>query len=144
MIKITNFNGSLDTNPYKFQHYDINKFSLFVNGKRVPNEDLYLDMDHENTSVMVYRTLFEGSGIHHSNSGLQITHVMTSMATSCYSFISRLTGAPRRGYVTPREWQYQDRSENYKLLPEAIACLLYLEYDNSVFVDFSRNVTNDF
>ena len=31
-------------------------------------------MDHEKTSVIWYRMLFEGSGIHHSNSGLQITH----------------------------------------------------------------------
>ena len=33
-------------------------------------------MDHEKTSAMGYRTLFEGSGIHHSNTGLQITHDM--------------------------------------------------------------------
>jgi len=30
-------------------------------------------MGDEKTAVMGYRTLFEGSGIHHSNSGLQIT-----------------------------------------------------------------------
>jgi len=30
-------------------------------------------MDDEKTDVMEYRTLFEESGIHHSNSGLQIT-----------------------------------------------------------------------
>jgi hypothetical protein len=30
---------------------------------------------------MGYRTLFEGSGIHHSNSGLQITH---DMYINCY------------------------------------------------------------
>jgi len=33
-------------------------------------------MDHEKTSVMGYRTLSEAFGIHHSNSGLQITHDM--------------------------------------------------------------------
>ena len=33
-------------------------------------------MDHEKTSVMGYRTLFEGSGNHNSNSGLQKTHDM--------------------------------------------------------------------
>jgi hypothetical protein len=33
-------------------------------------------MDRENTSVMGYRTLFEGPGIHHSKSVLQITHHM--------------------------------------------------------------------
>ena len=76
MIKNTDFNGSVDTNPYKFRHYDISEFSLYVNGRRVPCEGLSLDMDHEKTSVMGYRTLFEGSGIHHSNTGLQITHDM--------------------------------------------------------------------
>jgi len=65
MVKNTSFIGSLDSNPYKFQHYDISDFSLFVNGKHFPNEGLTLGMDHEKTSVMGYRTLFEASGIHH-------------------------------------------------------------------------------
>ena len=68
------FIGSLDTNPCKFRHYDTSNFSLLVNGKRVPSEGLSLDMDHEKTSVMGYRTLFGGPGINHLNSGLQITH----------------------------------------------------------------------
>ena len=42
----------------------------------MPSEGLTLDMDHEKASVMGVGTLFEGSGIHHSNSGLQITHDM--------------------------------------------------------------------
>jgi len=33
-------------------------------------------MDFEETSVMGYRTLFEDSGIYHSNSKVQITHDM--------------------------------------------------------------------
>jgi len=66
----------MDTNPYKFQHYDISDFSLFVNGKQYTNEGLSLGIDHEKTSVMGYRTLFDGSGIHHSNAGHQITHDM--------------------------------------------------------------------
>jgi len=40
----------------------------------VPRKGLSLDLDHEKTSVVGYRTLFEGSGIHHLNTGLQITH----------------------------------------------------------------------
>ena len=66
MVKNTDFNGSLEINPYKFQHYDISDFSLFVNGKQFPNEDLTLGMDHEKMSVMGYRSLFEASGIYHS------------------------------------------------------------------------------
>ena len=44
MLKNTDFNGSLDSNPYKFQHYDISDISLFVNGKQFPNEGLTLGM----------------------------------------------------------------------------------------------------
>jgi len=56
MVKNADFIGTMDSNPYKFQHYDISDFSLFVNGKQYPNEGLSLGMDHEKTSVMGYRT----------------------------------------------------------------------------------------
>jgi len=96
MVKNTDFNGSLDSNPYKFQHYDISDFSLFVNGKYFPKEGLTVGTDRENTSVMGYRKLFEASGIHHSNTGLQITHNMYITAISCYYLASQLIGVRRR------------------------------------------------
>ena len=74
MVKKTDFLGSLDTNPYNFRHYNLSSFVMFVNGKQVPNEGLSFDMSRAKSSVMRYRTLFDGSGIHHSNTGLQITH----------------------------------------------------------------------
>jgi len=73
MVKNTDFLGSMNTNPYYFRHYDL---SYFLNGKQIPTEGLVLNNGHEKTSVMGYRTLFEASGIHHSNSKLQITHHM--------------------------------------------------------------------
>ena len=76
MIKNADFNVSMDTNPYKFRHYDISEFSHYVNGERVPSKGLTVDMDHGKKSVMGYRTLFEGSSIHHSKNCLQITHDM--------------------------------------------------------------------
>jgi len=66
VVKNTDFNGSLDSNPYKFRHSDTSDFSLFVKGKQFPKKGETLGMDHEKTSVMVYRTLFEASGTHHS------------------------------------------------------------------------------
>ena len=70
MNKDAYFNGSVETNPHKFRNYDISEFS------RVPCEGLTLGKDHEKTSMMDYRALFEESGMHHWNSGIQITHDM--------------------------------------------------------------------
>ena len=72
MVKNTDFLGSMATNPYNLRHYDINYFALHVTGRQIPTELLSLDMEHENSFVMGYRTLFEGAGIHQSNSGLSI------------------------------------------------------------------------
>jgi hypothetical protein len=47
IIKNTDFNGSVDTNSYKFRDYDISEFSPYVNRRRMPSEGLSLDMDHE-------------------------------------------------------------------------------------------------
>jgi hypothetical protein len=86
MLKNTDFLGSFDSNPYNFRHYNLNYFSLFVNGKQYPNEGLSMDIGHEKTSVLAYNTLFEGSGIHHSNAGLQITHDMYIASLLLYHY----------------------------------------------------------
>lgn len=64
------------TDHYFFRNYDITHFVMHVNGKLRPSEGLSLAMNLEKNSVMVNSTLVEGSGIHHSNSGLQVTHDM--------------------------------------------------------------------
>jgi len=76
MVKNTEFLGSVTKNICYFRHNDLSSLAPNVNGRQIPTESMSLGMDHEKTSVMGYRTLFEGSGIHHSKSGLQITHDM--------------------------------------------------------------------
>ena len=76
MVKNTDFLGFMNRNPYYFLHYQLGYFALNVNGKQITTEGLALNMCHEKTSVMGYKILFESSGIHHSNSGLQLTHDM--------------------------------------------------------------------
>ena len=83
MVNNTDFLGSLNTNTYHFSHYNLSSFALNVKGKQIRGEGLSLYMDHEKTCVMAYRRLFEALGIHHSNSGLQITHDMYIKVISC-------------------------------------------------------------
>jgi len=145
MIKITDFNGSVDTNPYKFRHYDISEFSLHGNGRRVPSEGISLDTDHENTSVMGYRTLFEGSVIHHSNTGLMITH--DRYINGFFMLLFDLTpdhAAPEAHTSLPENGNIRIELQFSRPLPEAITCVLYLEYDSTVLINFSRKVTTDF
>ena len=119
----------MDTKTYKFRHYDNSEFSLYVKGRLVPSERLSLDMDHAKTSVMCYRTLFGGSGIHHSNTGLQITHMYINGffmllfdLTHDHAMLKAHTSLPENGKIRI-ELQFN------RPLHEAITCLLYLEYE---------------
>jgi hypothetical protein len=118
---------------------------MIVNGRQIPSEDLTLDPGHEKTTTLAYKTLFEGTGIHHSNSGLQITHDM--YINGYFMLLYDLT--PDRtasdGHTSPQEGGTIRIELTFKEgLKEAITCLLYLENDNSVRLDYSRTVTKDF
>jgi len=102
-------------------------------------------MDYEKTSFMGYRKLFEAFGTHHSKTGLQITH---DMSIKCY-FMLFFDLTPDRcaseGHTShPEKGSIRIELKFNNAFSEAITCLLYLEFDNSVIIDFERTVTTDF
>jgi hypothetical protein len=106
---------------------------MHVNGKPIPSEGLTLGMGHEKTSVMGYMTLFEGSGIHHSNFRLQVTHDM--YIAGYFMLLFHLTpdrAASESHSSHPDNGNIRIEARFAKELPDAVTCLLYLEYDNCV------------
>jgi len=145
MIANNDFLGTINTNPYQFQHFGLRTFVMYVNGRQIASEPLAIDTGHEKITVMAYKTLFEGSGINHSNSGLQITHDM--YISGYFMLLFNLTPdlAASEGHTSPVEAGNIRIELAFKeVLKEAITCLLYLEYDNSIRVDSLRTVTTDF
>ena len=145
MIDNKHFLGSTNTNPFKFNHYDMDSFSLYVNGKQIPSGGLHLNTVNEKGSVMAYRTLFEGTGIRHSNAGLQISHAM--YVNGYFMLLFDLTpdhGASEGHTSHPDSGNIRIEAKFKKALPTATTCLLYTEYDSCVRIDSSRNVTTDF
>ncbi len=47
MIDNKHFLGSLDKNSFKFHHYDMDSFSLYVNVKQIPSGGLHLNTDNK-------------------------------------------------------------------------------------------------
>ena len=131
MVKITDFLGSRNSNPYNLRHYDLTNFTMYVISSQIPSESLSVNMGHEKTSVKGYATLFEGTGIHHSNSGLQTTHDM--YINGFFMIVYDLTPylAASKGHASPpTSGDIWIDLKFAKALPEAITCLLYLEYNS--------------
>ncbi len=144
MIDNKHFLGSADTNPFKFPH-DMDSFSLYFNGKQIPNGGLNLNTYNERGSVMAYRTLLERTGIRHSNAGLQISHAMH--VNGYFMLLFDLTphhGASEGRTSHPDSGNIRIEAKLKKALPVATTSLLCTVYNSYLHVDSSRNVTTDF
>jgi len=134
----------MDSNPFNFRHYSLENFVMYVNGRQIPPGGVNLLMDHEKIAIMEYRSLFEGSDIHHSYSGIQITpdnyingFLLVFELTPNLAASEGLTSDLTSGHIR-LELKFG------KDLPDPIVVLFYLEYDNSVLIDAFRNVTTEF
>jgi hypothetical protein len=145
MVKNKDFLGSVDSNPYNFKHYKLSNFAMYVNGKQIPNEGLSTNFGHEKTTVMTYSTVFKGSGIHHSNASNQITHDMFVNGYFMVLFDLTPDQAASEGHVSPASNGHIRLDLKFsEAFPEALNCLLYLEYDSSVRIDANRTVFIDY
>ena len=145
MVDNADFIGSLTTNPFRFNHFDTTYFTLYVNSRQIHSGGLHLDTAREKGSLMIYRTLFEGFGIRHSNSGLQVTHA--AFVNGYFMLLFDLTydqGASEGHTSHPDSGNIRIETRFSQALPVATTCLLYLEYDGCVRIDSSRTFTMAF
>ena len=123
----------------------MNYFKLYVNGKQIPSGGLHMDNDHEKGSVMEYRTLFEGSGVRHSNAGLQISHALFINGYLMLLFDLTPDQGASEGHTShPDSGNIRIEARFSEALSVAKTCVLYLEYDSCVRIDSSRTVTTHF
>ena len=97
------------------------------------------------TAVMGYRSLFEGSGIHHSNTELQITPA--KYINGYFMLVFDLTPelAASEGHISyPAHGNVRIEMKFGKALPDPLVCLLYLEFDSAVLIDSMCQVSTDF
>jgi hypothetical protein len=145
MIKNSDFIGSKDSNPFNFRHYKLTYFSINVNGRQIPSGWLTLDMTNEKTSVLAYYTLFTACGIHHADTGLQISRTMylTGFFMYLFDLTPDLAGSGGHTSLLP-QGSIQIDLRFAEALPDLVTCLMYLEFDNSVQTNTLKQVFTDF
>ena len=111
----------------------------------MPSEGLSQYMDHEKTSLMDYRAHFEWAGIHIWKTGPQITHdIYINIYIMLLFDLTTDRGASEAHTSLPGNGNIRIGLRFSRPLPECITCLLYLEYDSTVLINFSRKITTDF
>ncbi|XP_065203481.1 uncharacterized protein F54H12.2-like [Planococcus citri] len=138
-------NGDFKTNPFNFQHYNLNYLCLYIDGHQVPSRAL--KPDYKNSLYAeAYNTLFGGTGIHYSNHTHTISRddYVGGYALYCYDLTQDLTAHLPTHWNLVRHGSVRVDLGFADAIEEPVNMILYAEYDNIIEIDKRRNVSIDF
>ncbi|KAK3918351.1 hypothetical protein KUF71_000923 [Frankliniella fusca] len=138
------FNGHYQSNPYNFQHFNLNYLSLFVDTQQIPAQPLTPDFER-NLHIDAYNTLFSGTGIHWKDEGNDITYAEYPRGYTLYAFdISQDLSANESHWNLQRQGIVRMVVKFSKPLTTAVNCIVFSEFNNLIEIDKNRNVVVDY
>lgn len=144
-VSNSSFNGNFALNPFNFQHYNMNSFSLFVDGHEIPSRTLQPSF----SSGMIassYHTLFSGTGIHFHNEGNAIsrTDYGNGYCLLCFDLTPDLSASSTSHWNLVRHGSVRIEVRFDSALTTTINCIVYAEFDNVIEINKNRDVSVDY
>ena len=142
----TAFNGGSKLNPFNFQHFNMNYFSLYVDGEQVPSKPLQPKFSSPEESVLNFHTLFTGTGIVFSDAGNGIDRISYPHGYCLLAFdlTPDLASSATTHWNLVRNGSLRLDVGFSEALGETVNCLVFAEFDNVIEVDRQRNVSTDY
>jgi hypothetical protein len=134
------YDGSLELNPYNFQHFNVQKLTLKVASKALPYSS-GLELDYQNNCYMQgYNTLYQG--IRESGNALTYKDYKNGYTLYAFDLSPDLCNDQHLNLFKDGSLDLDiDLKEGHK---SAVTVLFYLEYDNIIEITKQRNVLVDY
>ncbi|XP_059098069.1 uncharacterized protein F54H12.2-like [Tigriopus californicus] len=140
MVSARSFHGDQKLNPFNFQHYNVQEYSLKVNGEYIPGDSFKPDFDHD-LYIREYMELYRNIGIDVSEDhGNVVTPEL--FANGCFFMAYDLTG--HRCNMLHKHTTIEGNVDLplvfKKALPEEVIVIVYATFDAHVEVFHDRGV----
>lgn len=144
MVESSAFNGSFESNPFNFEHFNHNYLSLYLDSTQIPSKPLTPDFTKSNYTRSYY-TLFEGTGIHFSDTGNSISsdEYPNGYCLAAFDLTPDLScNSTHWNIVRNGTLRAEIRFE--KPIEKTITLIIFAEFDNVIEVDKNRNIIIDY
>ena len=144
-IRTDAIHGVYNLNPFHFQHFGINFFSLYINGRQIPSRALQPDFNDANGDyVRTYMQMSSALGHAFSNQDCGISYDEFRGGTTLFVFNlnAELTDGEHTEAIQRGSVRIETRFS--AALANPITCLVFSEYDNLILIDKERNVSLDY
>ncbi|XP_071181371.1 uncharacterized protein F54H12.2-like [Mytilus edulis] len=133
-------NGTYDSNPFCFNHYNATDVGLYVKGESVPARPLKLDFGDNRQYATAYANLFEVCEKMNRDAGLAITREDYGKGYTLYAFPLDPKGLGD-DYINFVKHGHVRVEIKFKTgLPSAVTCIAFGVFDSFLEIDHSRNV----
>ena len=138
------FNGTLSTNPFNFQHFNYNFFTLYVDGVQIPGKPLQPDFEN-NKYITAYHTLFSGTGIHYMDEGNNISREEYPQGYALLVFdITPDAAASAISHCSLQRQGAVSLEVHFKsALESTVTCVIYSEFDALMEINNQRDIHLD-
>ena len=144
-VRTEALSGAYNRNPFKFHHYNINFFSLYINGKQLPSRALSPDFGDDNTDY-VRSFMQTSSGLGHAFSnqdcGLSYGDFRGGNTLFVFNLNSELTDGEHIERAKRGSVRLEVRFS--QPLPHPISCIVFGEFDSLILIDKDRNSDLDY
>ncbi|XP_035696847.1 uncharacterized protein F54H12.2-like [Branchiostoma floridae] len=139
------FQGSFGTNPFNFQHFNLNYISLCVNGQEVPHKALTPNFA-EGQFVRSYMNLFGTTGKQGQDSGNLIARsdYDKGFTVWCYDLSPDLCGLGGDHFNIIRQGNLRLELHFAQALDQTVVAVVLAEFDNLLEIDRQRNISFDY
>ena len=141
LVNHDNFNGTTASNPFQFNHFNLNYLKLYVDGEGTqPFRPNFTNKQY----MRSYRSLFEGTGMLYDDRGNNISRQDYPNGYMLHVF--DLSNDMAEGdHMDPiRHGNLRIELQFADVLATTVNCILYCEYDNILQIDRARNVITDY
>lgn len=144
-VNNASFNGKLTCNPFNFDNFNINSFSLYIDGQQIPSKTLQPSFNND-MYTSTYHTLFSGSGIHFLNEGNSISRENYAKGNCLMAFdlTPDLSANSTSHWNLIRHGSVRLEVRFDVALVKTINCIIYAEFDNVIEINKNRDINVDY
>jgi len=140
------FNGHAESNPFNFQHFNLNEIALYLDGQQ-QHAIRPIQLDYERRLyIRAYDSMFAGTGKLCKSEGLYINRDDYASGYALYAFdlSADLTLGEDDHFGPVRQSSVRLALKFAAALAAAVTVIAYAEFENIIEVDRDRNVIFDF
>ena len=143
LVTAATFNGEAKSNPFNFQHFDLNYLAVYVDGERVPGRPLTPDFT-AGSFARSYDLLLQATGHFDDPDGLDIIPEQYDSGYTLFG-IPLTFGDPESVAFEPHRQASIRLELKFKVgLPSSVVCLVYGDMQNVIELDTNRVMTFEF